>query len=124
MRSFQPDNRSIVFVHLLSYGVMILWCVWLLQRAILLPASEPLYIFGSGILILRAIQYLYGVLRRNADLQFSFYGLEYCGAGYLISRFGGPLPLVILLFLLGLCMLIIQCFRSPAAKSSQQVNGP
>lgn len=124
--SYVSSKRYVAILHLLSYAGMLLWCVWLLQRAILLPAPEPLYIFGSGILALRAVEYFYGLFRRNADIQFSFYGLEYCGAGYLISRFGAPSSLVILLFVVGLCILSAQYFatRSHAAEIPQRKSGP
>jgi len=111
-------NRSGAVLHLFCYAGMLLWCLWLLYRAIILPPPEPLFIFGSGPLVARAIEYFHGLNRKDRDLQFSFYGMEFCAAGYLIARFGGPLPLVVLLFLLGLLILTAQYISTqpPAGK--------
>jgi hypothetical protein len=112
MNSHLWVNRSGAILNLFCYAGMFLWCLWLLYRAIILPAPEPLFIFGSGPLVGRAIEYFHGLYRKDRDLQFSFYGMEFCGAGYLIARFGGPSPLVVLLFVLGLCILVTQYFST------------
>ena len=110
MKPHLSASQASAILHLFCYAGMLLWCLWLLYRAIILPAPEPLFIFGSGLLVVRAIEYFHGLYRKDRDLQFSFYGVEFCGAGYLIARFGGFSPLVILLFVLGLCILATQYF--------------
>ena len=113
MNTKVKDGRFWFVTHDVSYGVMLLWCVWLLitvanSHAPLSHWSSTDLVGPAVTLIARLLLYVGGILRRDPEEQFFFYGMEYCIAGKLLSMFGAPLYVGSALLVLGMLILVTQ----------------